>query len=152
MPSTVTSAFSDPDDFDTALRKEGVLSLLVTARGQFRARLTQISLDEICISAVEKQSPRQPRRLCTEHRHSRGHIEALGSTLWSFGGGAVLNPARKSNDLNQRRIALTVLPCFGAVHFGAWCCALWCCALWCCALWCCALWCCALGAVQGIAG
>ena len=58
MPSTVTSAFSDPDDFDTALRKEGVLSMLVTARGQFRARLTQISLDEICISAVDEHLPR----------------------------------------------------------------------------------------------
>ena len=58
MPSTVTSAFSDPDDFDTALRKEGVLSMLVTARGQFCARLTQISLDEICISAVDEHLPR----------------------------------------------------------------------------------------------
>src|SRR5438045_9696254 len=58
MPSTVTSAFSDPDDFDTARAKEGVQSMLVTARGQFRARLTQISLDEICISAVDEHLPR----------------------------------------------------------------------------------------------
>ncbi len=58
MPSTVSSAFSDPDDFDTALREEGVLSLLVTARGPFRARVTQISLGEMCISAVDEHLPR----------------------------------------------------------------------------------------------
>src|SRR5207253_9016954 len=81
MPSTVTSAFSDPDDFDTALRKEGVLSMLVTARGQFRARLTQISLDEICISAVDEHLPRiafiaAPIRSeeHTSELQSRGHL------------------------------------------------------------------------------
>jgi hypothetical protein len=41
MPRTVTSAFSEPVDFETALRKGGCLSLLVTGRGQFRAQLTR---------------------------------------------------------------------------------------------------------------
>lgn len=36
--------FSEPDDFQAALREDGVLSLLITGRGQFRARLTQVTL------------------------------------------------------------------------------------------------------------
>jgi len=44
MPARVTSVFSEPDDFQAALREDGVLSLLITGRGQFRARLTQVTL------------------------------------------------------------------------------------------------------------
>ena len=44
MPASVTSVFSEPDDFQAALREGGVLSLLTTGRGQFRARLTQVTL------------------------------------------------------------------------------------------------------------
>jgi hypothetical protein len=47
MPGSVTSMFSEPDEFETALRKEGALGLLVTGRGQFRARLTQIALHRL---------------------------------------------------------------------------------------------------------
>jgi hypothetical protein len=44
MPGSVTSVFSEPDDFQAALREDGVLSLLITGRSQFRARLTQVTL------------------------------------------------------------------------------------------------------------
>jgi hypothetical protein len=44
MPGSVTSVFSEPDDFQAALREDGVLSFLITGHGQFRARLTQVTL------------------------------------------------------------------------------------------------------------
>jgi hypothetical protein len=44
MPASVTSVFSEPDDFQAALREEGVLSVLITGHGKFRARLTQVTL------------------------------------------------------------------------------------------------------------
>ena len=44
MPARVTSVFSEPDDFQAALREEGVLSVLITGHGEFRARLTQVTL------------------------------------------------------------------------------------------------------------
>jgi AraC-like DNA-binding protein len=44
MPASVTSVFSEPDDFQAALREEGVLSVLITGHGEFRARLTQVTL------------------------------------------------------------------------------------------------------------
>ena len=40
MPGSVTSAFSEREDFEAALRAEGCLGLLITGRGQFRAQLT----------------------------------------------------------------------------------------------------------------
>jgi AraC-like DNA-binding protein len=58
MPGSVTSVFSEAEDFETALRSEGFLSLLVTARGQFRARLTQIALRRFRLSAGTEQLSR----------------------------------------------------------------------------------------------
>jgi len=58
MPETVTSTCSEPEEFETALRAEGCLSLLITARGRFRARLTRISLHEMHLSATEEQLSR----------------------------------------------------------------------------------------------
>src|SRR5262249_59904185 len=59
MPYSISSAlFSEPEEFETAMRLEGWLSMLVTARGQFRARLTRLSLSEIRLTAVEEQLPR----------------------------------------------------------------------------------------------
>lgn len=40
-PGSVTSVFGEAEDFAAALSAEGVLSLLVTATGEFRARLTR---------------------------------------------------------------------------------------------------------------
>jgi AraC-like DNA-binding protein len=58
MPDSVTSAFSEPEDFEAALRKEGCLSLLITGRGQFCAQLTQVTLHRLRLSAAEEQLAR----------------------------------------------------------------------------------------------
>ena len=54
MPGSVTSVFSGPDDLEAALRNEVSVSLLITAYGQFRARLTQVELHRVRMSAVEQ--------------------------------------------------------------------------------------------------
>jgi AraC-like DNA-binding protein len=58
MPDSVTSAFSEAEDYEAALRGEGLLSLLISAGGQFRAKLTQISLSATRLSAAEERLPR----------------------------------------------------------------------------------------------
>lgn len=58
MPGSVTSVFSEPGDFEAALREEGGLGLLITGRGQFRARLTQVKLHRLRLSAAEEQLSR----------------------------------------------------------------------------------------------
>jgi len=58
MPGSVTSVFGEPGDFEAALRGDGVLSLLVTAQGQFRARLTQVTLEHLYLSAGDEQLSR----------------------------------------------------------------------------------------------
>jgi hypothetical protein len=44
MPGSLASVFSEPDDFQAALREDCVLCLVITGHGQFRARLTQVTL------------------------------------------------------------------------------------------------------------
>jgi AraC-like DNA-binding protein len=58
MPGSVTSVFGEPDDFQAALREDGVLGMLVTGPGQFRARLTQITLHRLRLLAAEERLPR----------------------------------------------------------------------------------------------
>jgi hypothetical protein len=58
MPGSVTSVFGEPGDFEAALREEGCLGLLITGRGQFRARLTQVKLHRLRLSAAEEQLSR----------------------------------------------------------------------------------------------
>jgi hypothetical protein len=58
MPLSVTSVFSEVEDFEAALRHEGCLGLLVIGSGQFRARLTQIALHRLRLSATDEQLPR----------------------------------------------------------------------------------------------
>ena len=58
MPSSVTSVFSEAKDFAVAMREEGCLALLVTGSGQFRARLTQVALLGLRLSATDEQLPR----------------------------------------------------------------------------------------------
>jgi hypothetical protein len=53
-----TSVFGEPDDFQAALSEEGVVRFLVTGRGQFRARLTQIVLHRLSLSAGEEELSR----------------------------------------------------------------------------------------------
>ena len=58
MPGSVASMFSEAEDFETALRQEGCLGLLVTGRGAFRARLTQVALHRLNLAAGEEQLAR----------------------------------------------------------------------------------------------
>jgi AraC-like DNA-binding protein len=58
MPDSITSAFSEPEDYAAALRGEGLLSLVISAGGQFRAKLSQISLSGTRLSAAEEVLPR----------------------------------------------------------------------------------------------
>jgi len=58
MPGSVTSVFSEAEDFAAALREEGVLGLLVTGTGEFRARLTRVALHSLRLSAAEEHLSR----------------------------------------------------------------------------------------------
>jgi hypothetical protein len=58
MPGSVTSVFSESEDFAAALRAEGVLGVLVTGAGEFRARLTQVALHNLRLSAADEHLPR----------------------------------------------------------------------------------------------
>src|SRR6516164_5583437 len=54
MPGSRASVFGEAEDFQAALSADGVAGLLVTGRGQFRARLTQVRLDGWRLTAVEE--------------------------------------------------------------------------------------------------
>lgn len=54
MPGSVISLFSDLDEFQAALREDGLLNLLVTGSGRFRARLTQVTLHHLRLSAGDE--------------------------------------------------------------------------------------------------
>src|SRR6516165_2153881 len=58
MPGSVTSVFGEPEDCEAALRADGVLSLLVTGHGRFRARLTKLTLHHLRLSAGDEYLPR----------------------------------------------------------------------------------------------
>jgi AraC-like DNA-binding protein len=58
MPGSVTSVFSEPEDFQAALSEDGVLGMLITGHGHFRARLTQITLHRLRLLAAEEHLPR----------------------------------------------------------------------------------------------
>src|SRR5215472_4290044 len=54
MPGSVVSLFSEPEELQAALREDGVLKLLVTGTGQFRARLTRVRLRHLRLSAGDE--------------------------------------------------------------------------------------------------
>jgi hypothetical protein len=58
MPGSVASVFSEAEDFEAALSEEGCRGVLLTGRGAFQARLTQIGLHRLGLAAVEEQLPR----------------------------------------------------------------------------------------------
>jgi AraC-like DNA-binding protein len=58
MPGSSTLVFSEPEDFEDALRAEGCLGLWITGRGQFRKRLTRVALHGLRLSTVEEQLSR----------------------------------------------------------------------------------------------
>ena len=57
MPGSVTSVFSEAEDYEVALREEGCCGLLVTGSGEFSARLTQVALHRLRLSAAEEIWP-----------------------------------------------------------------------------------------------
>jgi hypothetical protein len=58
MPGSCASVFGEAEDFQAALSANGVAAVLVTGRGQFRARMTQLALESMRLAAVEEASPR----------------------------------------------------------------------------------------------
>jgi len=54
MPGSRASVFGEAEYFQAALSADRVAGLLVTGRGQFRARLTQVRLDGWRLAAVEE--------------------------------------------------------------------------------------------------
>ena len=58
MPGSRASVFGEAEDFQAALSADGVAGLLVTGRGQFRARMTQVALEGLRLAAVEEQLAR----------------------------------------------------------------------------------------------
>lgn len=58
MLRTFTSVFGEPDDFEAALSEEGVVRFLVTGCGKFQARLTQIVLHRLRLSAGDEELSR----------------------------------------------------------------------------------------------
>jgi len=58
MRRSVTSAFSEPDDFETAMHAEGCVSFVTTASGQFRARVTQVALNGMRLLDVHESVAR----------------------------------------------------------------------------------------------
>jgi AraC-like DNA-binding protein len=58
MPGSVTSVFGEAERFETALREEGCTGLFVAEGGEFRARLTQITLDRLRLASAEEELAR----------------------------------------------------------------------------------------------
>jgi hypothetical protein len=58
MPGSLTSVFSEPEDYEAALREWACRGLLVTGSGAFRARLTRIALHHLRLSAGEEHLSR----------------------------------------------------------------------------------------------
>ena len=58
MLRSIMAAFSDPEDFGCALRREGCLNLVITGIGRFQARLTQVALEIVDLTAAEEQLSR----------------------------------------------------------------------------------------------
>lgn len=58
MAFCITSTFSEPEDFATALQPEGFCGLLVTESGSFRADLKQVSLHQQHLSVAEERLSR----------------------------------------------------------------------------------------------
>ena len=58
MPASTMSAFSDASDLEVALRGVGDVHLIVTGRGEFRARVTHVELQRLRLWAVDERASR----------------------------------------------------------------------------------------------
>ncbi len=54
MPGSSTSIFSEPDEFEAALRRQMDVDLLVTSRERFRGRLTQVALHRLHLTVCDE--------------------------------------------------------------------------------------------------
>jgi len=58
MVGSAISVCSEPDDFQAALEQSGCTGLIVTERGEFQARITELRLGRLRLSAVEERLSR----------------------------------------------------------------------------------------------
>jgi AraC-like DNA-binding protein len=58
MPSSSTTTFSEPDDYEATLCRHADVDLLVTEQGRFRARLTQVALHRLNLLAADETGSR----------------------------------------------------------------------------------------------
>ena len=58
MPASTTSAFSNAGELEEALRNVGDVRLIVTGRGEFRARLTHVELQRLRLWVVDEHASR----------------------------------------------------------------------------------------------
>ena len=58
MLGSAISLFSEPDDFQAALEQSGGIGLIVTERGEFQARIAELTLGRLRLSAVEERLSR----------------------------------------------------------------------------------------------
>jgi AraC-like DNA-binding protein len=116
MSSSVMSVFGEPDDFQAALREDGIRNLLVTGQGEFRARLTQVTLHHLRLSAGDERLARiafaavPPNALLV--------LLPIGGGPWPIWGGAEMQPGEMITlGPGQRVHARTEEPCrWGAIR------------------------------------
>jgi AraC-like DNA-binding protein len=58
MPRSTLSVFSEPDDFQAALKEGGCVDLIVSGYGKFRVRLSRITLHRMRLAAGEERQSR----------------------------------------------------------------------------------------------
>ncbi len=58
MPSCSTSTFSEPEEFEAALRRQTNVDLLVTEQSHFRGRITQVDLHLLHLAVAHETAPR----------------------------------------------------------------------------------------------
>jgi hypothetical protein len=68
VAESVTSFFTEPADFAAALVPAGIRGLLITGRGQFRARLTWVALEALRLSAGEESLSRIAFSTVPDHK------------------------------------------------------------------------------------
>ena len=58
MRGSVTSVFSEPEEFQAAMSAEGSISFVFTGHGRFHARSTEVKLNRLRLLSVEESLPR----------------------------------------------------------------------------------------------
>jgi len=97
MASSRASVFGEAEDLQAALGADGVVGLLITGRGQFRARLTQVGLNRLQLAAVEEALQR-----------IASIVVPAGMVLVSFPIDRGPSPVQKHRP--PRRLAVTLKP------------------------------------------